>query len=172
MTRTALVVLLSVAGCTSDNPDLSDGSAADQAAGDQAAPEPSDGGAIDQRGGGDGAVADTRINPVEPGRTWDYAVALVGAGYMTCPSGNSQIVAGKATQVGGRSAVSVTSFCKGIQAAQVNVVGDKTDVYLNGAWTTWLDTPVEGKAWTYANSSWKWKRSAAVKVPEIGRAHV
>ena len=33
MTRTALVVLLSVAGCTSDNPELSDGGAADQAAG-------------------------------------------------------------------------------------------------------------------------------------------
>ena len=69
--------------------------------------------------------------------------------------------------VGGKSAFQVASFCTGIAGTNDYAInGDEVDLYYGGTWLIVLDGVVQdGHTWSYANSSFTWKKEGSVNVP-------
>jgi hypothetical protein len=102
---------------------------------------------------GEDAAADTRLAPLEVGRTWTYDVTST---YPSCPGGAARVqqVTGTST-VDGRAVYDVVGFC-GL-AGRTSVDGDVVEDYYDWGPTGWmraLDEPVaDGHAWTTTNGS-------------------
>ncbi len=119
------------------------------------APDPARDGAVADSGGPapdattkPDAATDTRIDPIEVGRSWTYDVTIIGT-YPLCKAGsNTGSVLGQKV-VGSKPAFQVQSFCPGFGTSSYAVDGDKVEVYYANAWILSLDSPVQaGHTWT------------------------
>lgn len=97
-----------------------------------------------------GSAPDTRLDPLEVGRSWTYDVTST---YPSCPAGMRTSTVTAETTVDGRSAYQVTSICGDTVAISVegNVVESK---YQDYPWLRMLDEPVsDGHTWTTTNGA-------------------
>jgi hypothetical protein len=118
------------------------------------APDGGGGGGGDSGGGGDrgGGGPETRLSPLEVGRTWTYDITST---YASCPAGRHDMRVVSAGTTDGRAAFEVASFCgpTGHTSVTGNIVEDYYDWGPVG-WTRQLDEPVEaGHTWMTTNGS-------------------
>jgi hypothetical protein len=111
------------------------------------------------------AGADERIDPIEVGRRWTYAITELGS-YPLCPAGTHTGGALEAATVAGKQAIEVQSACANIAPAYYAVDGDLVQVDVDGAWLTSLASPVQdGLTWSRGAESFTWHSVAPVTVP-------
>jgi hypothetical protein len=119
-------------------------------------------------GSGSGSSEHSDLYPLAVGNTWTYAVTIVGAG-STCSPGTSSQTVQSANPAGGRAAYQVTDFCSALANETYDYStpsGDEVDFYYGSDWLELIDPNlVDGETWTYANTSYTWKRETAVTVP-------
>jgi hypothetical protein len=131
-------------------------------------PPPTDGGTTtnDAATGGDASPPpDTRIDPLEVGRTWTYDVKTMG-GFPVCTAGTHDSTVTGTTQVDGRTALTVTSFCGAIGTSNMTVDGDAVDYDYNGTWLHVTGLPIQdGTTWSYFNTSYTWEKVPSIAVP-------
>ncbi len=179
MNRSILVLGFGAAllvACGGTNAKVSGITAPPDAAGDDAEAVPDAAFAIDSEVAGDAAAAepeaatpeagvDDRIDPIEVGRTWTYAITDIGT-YPLCPGGTHAGTALASATVAGKQAIQVQSACANAGTAYYAVDGDLVQVDVAGAWLTSLATPVqEGQTWTEGSDSFTWHSAGTVTVP-------
>ena len=116
---------------------------------------------------GSGSTGAGDLYPLAVGNTWTFDVTAVGAGSVCSPGTYMQSVV-SANPVGGRDAFQLTDFCSAISGTYDYSMpgGDEVDFYYNDSWLVLIDgTLVDGTMWTYANTSYTWKRETSVTVP-------
>ena len=110
-------------------------------------------------GGAGGVKADTRIDPIEVGRTWTYDVKMIGS-YPPCPSGTHVSKAVSSQTLDGKTAISVSSLCANAGEFQYAVEGDRVFAYFDAKWRLSLDAPVEpGHAWSDGFFTYEWQKA-------------
>jgi hypothetical protein len=115
--------------------------------------------------GGDAKAKDTRIDPVELGRSWTYDVKVRGI-FPACDDGTFAATAVSQSTIEGRTALHVESFCQGAGAYDYAIDGDRVYSYVTGAWRTSLDAPVtEGHQWTDGFLTYRWESKGTVTTP-------
>jgi hypothetical protein len=117
--------------------------------------------------GGDASTKpkDTRIDPIEVGRSWTYDVTVLGF-YPACSNGTYSATAQSASVVDGRNAIFVTSFCPGSPGFNYSVDGDRVFSHYLGSWIRSLDAPVQqGHEWTDGYLDYKWESKGTQTVP-------
>ena len=126
------------------------------------------GGSNSGSGSGSGSSQHGDLYPLAVGNTWTYNVATVGAG-STCSAGTYSQTVQSANSVGGRAAYQVTDFCTALAGETYDYStpgGDEVDFYYGSDWLELIDPNlVAGETWTYANTSYTWKRETTVTVP-------
>lgn len=114
---------------------------------------------------GDGSVKDTRIDPIEVGRSWTYNVTVLGF-YPLCSNGVFVSTALAQSTLDGKTAISVQSLCENAGVFKYSVDGDRVFAYLNGGWKTSLDSPVaEGHTWSDGFRNYKWESKGSITTP-------
>jgi hypothetical protein len=117
---------------------------------------------------GSGSADHADLYPLAVGNTWTYNVTIVGAGSTCSPGTFSQSVL-SANPAGGRAAYQVSDFCTALAGETYDYStpgGDEVDFYYGSDWLELIDpTLVDGTSWTYANTSYTWKRETSVTVP-------
>lgn len=111
------------------------------------------------------AAVDTRIDPIEVGRTWTYDVTILGT-YPLCRAGvNTARVLGQKAMAG-KQGLQVQSFCPGAGTSSYAVDGDRVEVYYGGAWVLSLDAPVaDGHTWSDGVVTYVWEKVGKLTVP-------
>jgi hypothetical protein len=112
------------------------------------------------------AAGDTRIDPIDLGRSWTYDVTIIGT-YPICKSGShvGQVLGSKV--VDGKPSFQVQSFCPGAGTSSYAVDGDKVEIYYANTWVLSLDAPVaEGHTWTDGVNSYAWEKVGQMTVPD------
>ncbi len=111
------------------------------------------------------AGVDERIDPLEVGRSWTYAITEIGT-YPVCPGGTHSGTALASAMVAGKQAIQVQSACANAGTAYYVVDGDLVQVDVAGAWLTALASPVqEGQTWSEGSDSFTWHSAGTVTVP-------
>src|SRR5262249_10186862 len=112
-----------------------------------------------------GAPPDTRIDPLEVGRTWTYDVTTMG-GFPVCTAGKHDSTVTGTTQIDGRTALVVSSFCAAVGTSNMTVDGDAVDYDYNGTCVHVTGLPIqEGTTWDYFNTSYTWEKVPSITVP-------
>jgi hypothetical protein len=129
-----------------------------------ASPDGGNGSGSGSSGSGSGSV---QLYPIALGDSWTFDVTAVGAG-STCAAGTYMQAVVSANATGGRAAFQMSDFCTAISGTYDYSApgGDEVDFYYSDAWLVLVDpTLVDGHSWTYANTSYMWKRETSVTVP-------
>lgn len=115
--------------------------------------------------GGDGSVKDTRIDPIEVGRSWTYNVTVLGF-YPACSNGVFTSNTLQSSQLDGKTALHVQSLCKNAGVFKYAVEGDRVFAHLNGSWKLSVDSPVtEGHTWSDGFRDYRWESKGSVTTP-------
>lgn len=175
LVRTSAFLLLSACSDSALGPFPADaGADASEQSSSGAATSSSSGGAADAGASADaasdadaGPLADSRIDPIEVGRSWTYDVSQLGF-YAACPSGSHVSRVTGARELEGKTALTVESLCEGLGPYDYAVEGDRVFSYdeLASEWIVALDAPVEaGHAWSDGTRDFVWESSGTVTVP-------
>jgi len=151
-----------------DGPSPDGGTGADGATGPGPAAEggagpTGDGGTAE--GGDGGPAADTRIDPIEVGRSWTYNVQVLGF-YPACSNGVFTSNTLQSSSLDGKTALHVQSLCKDAGVYKYAVEGDRVWAHFGGSWKLSLDAPVvEGHTWSDGLRSYRWDSKGTVTTP-------
>jgi hypothetical protein len=164
----AQVVTAPANGPAPDDAGAAEAAPGTDAAGADAAHDPGTDAAsprVDAPSGADTAAPDTRIDPLEIGRTWTYDVKTMGS-FPVCTAGTHDSTITGTTQVDGRTAFTVTSFCGAVGTSNITVDGDAVDYDYNGTWLHVTGLPIQdGVTWSYFNTSYTWQKVPSITVP-------
>lgn len=115
----------------------------------------------------DAAAPDRRIDPIEVGYAWTYAVTQLGY-YPACPGGLHTSNVTAARTLAGKSAHEVESLCTGLGPYEYAVEGDRVLAFdpILDEWKLSLDAPVEeGHAWSDGVRDFAWSSRGTTTVP-------
>ncbi len=129
------------------------------------APElPRDGGAS-LADAANAATRDDRIDPIEVGRAWTYAVEVLGF-YPSCSNGVFTATTLGTTVVDELRAFRVQSLCERAGVYTYAVDGDAVASYFAGRWRESLAAPVaETTTWTDGFRDYTWEAKGDVTTP-------
>lgn len=113
---------------------------------------------VDGGDGGDAAAKDTRIDPIEVGRTWTYNVTVIGI-YPLCSNGIHTATTLSSAPLDGKTGLKVQSLCENAGTFDYAVEGDRVFVHLGGSWKLSLDSPVAANhTWTDGTLNYRWDK--------------